>query len=74
MAEKVDVKAMETKKRMKIVQFFIDLKAEFKRITWPTKAELKKAFMAVVCFCILYVIIVGLLDAGFKNLFNLIFK
>lgn len=74
MAEKVDVKAMETKKKMKIVQFFIDLKAEFKRITWPTKAELKKAFMAVVCFCILYVIIVGLLDAGFKNLFNLIFK
>lgn len=74
MAEKVDVKALETKKRMKIVQFFIDLKAELKRITWPTKAEVKKAFMAVVCFCFLYALTVGLLDAGFKNLFNFIFK
>lgn len=74
MAEKVDVKAMEPKKRMKISQFFIDLKAEFKRVTWPAKNELKKALMAVICFCLLYAITVGLLDAGFKNLFNFIFK
>ncbi len=74
MAEKVDVKAIKSKKQMKIIQFFIDLKAEFKRVTWPTKDELKKAFVAVMCFCLLYVVTVGLLDAGFKNLFNLIFK
>jgi preprotein translocase subunit SecE len=74
MAEKVEGKVISPKKRMKIVQFFIDLKAEFKRVTWPTKDELKKALMAVICFCLLYAITVGLLDAGFKNLFNLIFK
>ena len=74
MAVKVDVKTIEQKKRMKIVQFFIDLKAEFKRVTWPAKDEVKTAFAAVVCFCLLYTITVGLLDVGFKNLFNLIFK
>ena len=49
MAVKVDVKTIEPKKRMKIVQFFIDLKAEFKRVTWPAKDEVKTAF-AVVFF------------------------
>lgn len=74
MAEKVDVKVNKTKKRLGIAQFFIDLKAEFKRVTWPSKQELKKASAAVISFCLIYVIFVGLLDAGFKNLFNLIFK
>lgn len=73
MSEKVDVRAKE-KKRNKLVQVFIDLKAEFKRVTWPSKEELKKATLAVLSFCILYVILVGLLDAGFKNLFSIIFK
>ena len=73
MSEKVDVRAKE-KKRNKLVQVFIDLKAEFKRVTWPSKEELKSATLAVLSFCILYVILVGLLDAGFKNLFSMIFK
>jgi preprotein translocase subunit SecE len=74
MAEKVDVKTKENNKRFGLLQFFIDLKAEFKRVTWPSKEELKKAANAVISFCLLYAILVGLLDAGFKNLFNLIFK
>jgi len=74
MAEKVDVKANEKQKRAGLVQFFIDLKAEFKRVTWPSKEELKKAANAVISFCVLYAILVGLLDTGFKNLFDLIFK
>lgn len=73
MSEKVDVRAKE-KKHNKLVQVFIDLKAEFKRVTWPSKEELKSATLAVLSFCILYVILVGLLDAGFKNLFSMIFK
>ena len=74
MAEKVDVNTKENNKRNSFAQFFIDLKAEFKRVPWPSKEELKKAANAVISFCLLYAILVGLLDAGFKNLFNLIFK
>lgn len=49
-------------------------KAEIKRITWPTKNEIKKATTAVVVLCLIYVVYVGLIDYGFKNLFDLMFK
>ncbi|WP_454052605.1 preprotein translocase subunit SecE [Clostridium sp. Marseille-Q7071] len=74
MANKVDIKSNEKRKRAGIVQFFVDLKAEFKRVTWPAKVETKKAAAAVISFCLLYVILVGLLDAGFNNLFKMFFK
>ncbi|MGG7163080.1 preprotein translocase subunit SecE [Clostridium ihumii] len=74
MAKNVESKSKDTKKRLGIFQFFIDLKAEFKRITWPSKKDIKKASGAIISFCLLYVILVGLLDAGFNNLFKMVFK
>ncbi|NMM63486.1 preprotein translocase subunit SecE [Clostridium sp. P21] len=56
------------------INFFIDLKAEVKRITWASKENVKKATATVLIFCLIYVVIVGLLDVGFKNLFSVIFK
>ena len=57
-----------------IVSFFKDLKAEAKRITWPSKKEIKKATIAVASFSLLYVVFVGFLDYGFNNLYKVIFK
>ncbi|WP_142413466.1 preprotein translocase subunit SecE [Hathewaya massiliensis] len=57
-----------------IINFFRGLKAEFKRITWAPKKEVKKATAAVVSFCILYMILVGALDAIFINVFKIVFK
>ena len=57
-----------------IVNFFKDLKAEAKRITWHSKKDIKKATIAVTSFSLLYVVFVGFLDYGFNNLFRLIFK
>lgn len=74
MAKNVESKSKDTKKHLGIFQFFIDLKAEFKRITWPSKKDIKKASGAIISFCLLYVILVGLLDAGFNNLFKMVFK
>ncbi|MFD3155602.1 preprotein translocase subunit SecE [Haloimpatiens sp. FM7330] len=56
-----------------IVGFFKGLKAEFKRMTWPPKEDIKKSTIAVLTFCIIFVVIVGLLDKGFKELFEIIF-
>lgn len=56
------------------ISFFKGLKAEFKRITWASKKDTKKATIAVLSFCIFYIIVVGLLDTGFNNIFGLIFK
>jgi preprotein translocase subunit SecE len=57
-----------------LTKAFREMKAETKRITWAPKKEVKKALAAVVTFCVIYVIVVGVLDYGFSNLFKLIFK
>jgi preprotein translocase subunit SecE len=53
---------------------YSEMKAEVKRITWASKKETKKAIAAVLTFCVIYVVMVGILDFGFSNLFKLIFK
>ncbi|MEQ8154436.1 MAG: preprotein translocase subunit SecE [Clostridiaceae bacterium] len=57
-----------------IVKFFREVKAEVKRITWPSKNEAKKAFIATIAFTVFYAALVGGFDLVFKNLFELIFK
>jgi len=56
------------------INYFKDLKAEFKRITWASKADVKKATATVITFCFIYAVFVGLLDYGFNNIMKLIFK
>ncbi|AND86142.1 preprotein translocase subunit SecE [Clostridium tyrobutyricum] len=46
--------------------FFKDLAGEFKIITWASKNDVKKGSISVIGFCIVYVVIVGLLDFGFN--------
>ena len=67
-------KLKKLSKRMELLSFFREVKAEVKRITWPSKDETKKAFIAVVVFTLMYTILVGGLDYIFKNLFKLILK
>jgi preprotein translocase subunit SecE len=55
------------------IGFFKGLKAEFKRITWPTKKNIQKAVYAVIGFCLFYIILISICDEVFKNLFRLIF-
>ncbi|MEY8001946.1 preprotein translocase subunit SecE [Clostridium sp. JNZ X4-2] len=54
--------------------FFKGLVAEFKRITWPSKEDLKKVTISVIAFCGVYVIIVGVIDFGFNSLVKTILK
>lgn len=74
MAVNGNIKVKEKSNQKGIVKFFKDLKAEVKRITWPSKKDIKKATIAVASFSFLFVIFVGLLDYGFNNLYKLIFK
>jgi preprotein translocase subunit SecE len=74
MAVTGNVKVKEKPNRKGIVKFFKELKAEVKRITWPSKQDAKKGTIAVASFSFLFVIFVGLLDYGFNNLYKLIFK
>lgn len=58
----------------RIIGFFKELKAEVKRITWASKENVKKAVATVMTFCLIYIVIVGLLDYGFKSFVSVIFK
>lgn len=58
----------------RIIGFFKELKAEFKRITWASKDNIKKATATVMTFCAIYVVLVGLFDYIFKQGISLIFK
>lgn len=74
MSKSVNNKIEKSSNNNSIVDFFRGLQAEFKRITWAPKKEVKKATAAVVSFCILYMILVGVLDAMFINIFKMVFK
>lgn len=56
------------------IQYFKDLKAEFKRITWASKENVKKSTIIVITFCAIYAVYVGSLDAGFNALMQMILK
>ena len=58
-----------------IAIYFKELKAEWKRITWPSKEDFKKATLAVIVFCIIWIAIVTVMDYGLRSLFEgFIFK
>lgn len=71
--ENVNINTKTSEKRG-ISKFFRELKAEVKRITWPSKDDTKKALIAVGVVVLIYIILVGGLDYIFTNLFKLIFK
>lgn len=53
--------------------FIAGIKGEFKRITWAPKSDVKKALGAVALCCGFYVLLVSLCDAGFTQVFRMIF-
>jgi len=74
MSAKNNAKTEKTVNNNGLIGFFREVKAEVKRITWPSKDETKKAFIAVIVFTLMYTILVGGLDSIFTNLFGMILK
>lgn len=72
MSAKNNVKTEKTIKSNGLLSFFKEVKIEVKKITWPSKSETKKAFVAVLTFTLMYTILVGGLDSIFSSLFKMI--
>lgn len=72
MSVKKNIGTEKTIKNNGLFSFFKEVKSEVKRITWPSKDETKKAFVAVIVFTLMYTILVGGLDFIFENLFKMI--
>ena len=71
MPEKQNVQHSE--KNFSLINFFREVKAEFKQITWPSKQETKKNLIAVIVFTVIFILVIGGMDLIFKNLFELVF-
>ena len=58
-----------------IATYSKELKAETKRITWPSKEDFKKATLAVLIFCLIWIAIVTVMDYGLRAVFeDFVFK
>ncbi|AGF53993.1 preprotein translocase subunit SecE [Clostridium saccharoperbutylacetonicum] len=75
MSVKDNAKTEKAVKNNGLLGFFREVKVEVKKkITWPSKDETKKAFIAVITFTLMYTILVGGFDFIFRNLFDMFLK
>lgn len=58
----------------KIIGFFNDVVKEMKKVTWPTKDELKESTMIVIVVCLILAVFTYLIDMGITQLFKGIFR
>lgn len=58
----------------KIKRLLGEIKAEFKRITWPTWEQFKKSSIVVLSVCGFFAIYVGIVDAIFSRIQAFIFR
>ena len=60
--------AENEKKEVRVSNFFVDLKSERKKITWPSKEDTLKKTGVVIVELVIAAAVVGLLDLGFSKL------
>ena len=57
----------------KIIGFFQDVVKEMKKVTWPTKAELKESTMVVIVVCLILAAFTYVIDMAIQQVFKGIF-
>ncbi|MBI5804814.1 preprotein translocase subunit SecE [candidate division TA06 bacterium] len=56
----------------KILQFFIDTKAEFTKVSWPSREELTQSTMVVIVVSLVVTVFIALVDQGLTRVITLI--
>lgn len=54
----------------KIAKYFKDVKAEFKKVIWPTLKQTANNTVVVIAVVVIFAVVVGLLDYFFSWGFN----
>ena len=57
----------------KIIGFFEDVVKEMKKVTWPTKAELKESTVVVIVVCLILAAFTYVIDMAVQAVFKGIF-
>jgi len=55
-----------------ILQFFIDTKAEFAKVSWPSREELTQSTMVVIVVSLVVTVFIALVDQGLTRLITVI--
>jgi len=58
----------------KINTFLKEVKVELKKVTWPTRYELRGSTGVVIVTVLLFTLLIWLVDQGFARLVGLIIK
>ncbi|NMB96816.1 MAG: preprotein translocase subunit SecE [Clostridiaceae bacterium] len=58
----------------KIVKLFKEVKSELKKVVWLTRKQLINNTIAVFAICLLFGIIIWIVDFGFARIFEFTFK
>lgn len=56
-----------------IKSFVGEVSAEMKKVSWPTKEQLKESTYVVIIVSVVITLLVALMDLGISNLIKLIF-
>ena len=57
-----------------VMKFFNEVKAELKKVTWPTRDELIGATAIVCIVVVVFSVILGLMDAFFSYIIGTVIK
>ncbi|GAB4134573.1 MAG: preprotein translocase subunit SecE [Ignavibacteriales bacterium] len=57
----------------KIINFFNDVAKEMKKVTWPTKEELKESTIIVIVLCLILALFTYFVDMSVNQIFKGIF-
>jgi preprotein translocase subunit SecE len=57
----------------KIIGYFNDVVKEMKKVTWPTKAELKESTLVVIVVCLILAAFTYVIDMAIQQVFKGIF-
>jgi len=58
----------------KLKNYLAETRIELKKVTWPTKDELKEATRVVVVASILLTIFIGIIDQILSNIIKFVFR
>lgn len=72
MADTTNAKQKKVGLFKRMGKFFVEVKAELKKVSWPNKEQLIHNTSIILVFIIMASIILSVLDLGFAKLFELL--
>lgn len=60
------------KETSKVKAHLIGMKAELKKVVWPTRKEIVNYTMVVIVMCVIVALVVWIIDSGLNKLLSLI--